>query len=367
MDWRNLFLGSLIVVAFLAATGLLIQDGNHEGESQVGLNSSEVEKTEDGTKYTVHPDRLVTGCPGKDCIPSIDDPGFESGNPGWLEPDERVIGLEINGDARAYPLKILSKHEIVNDQVGGEPVAVTYCPLCRSGVAYSREVNGETLEFGVSGKLLDANLVMYDRSSETYWNQISGEAIVGPRVPQKLELKFSSITSWRDWKEGHPGTKVLSRDTGIYPVSTYSDDPYEGYSQSERVGFGVENVDDRLPAKKLVYGVKIGNESKAYTREAIRDRKIIGDEVGAKPVVIFERPDDGAITALVNQQNGEKLNLDLKQGSLEDSEERSWSFEGQQIGGNASLEKLNPRGFYWFAWSKFNPETKLYSKDQNST
>jgi hypothetical protein len=198
--------------------------------------SEEVKKTSDGVKYTVHPDELVQGCPGLDCIPSIDDPEFEEAEEvDWLDGSERVIGLEIDNDSSAYPLKILSRHEIVNDRVGGEPVAVTYCPLCRSGVTYSRELDGEVLEFGVSGKLHNANLVMYDRGSETYWNQISGRAIVGEKVPAELDLIFSSMTTWEEWKNGHPETKVLSKDTGIYPVDTYGTETYQGYKNSERV------------------------------------------------------------------------------------------------------------------------------------
>lgn len=331
-------------------------------ENDTNSESSQVKKTGDGTKYTVHPDKLITGCSPKDCIDSIENPKFVEGNPEWLEDGERVIGLELNGESRAYPLEILSKHEIVNDELEGEPVAVTYCPLCRSGVTYSREVGGEVLEFGVSGKLLNANLVMYDRSTETYWNQITGNAIIGPKVPQSLELVFSSVTTWGEWRQGRPDTKILSRENGDILPSRYERDSYAGYEDSERIGFGVGEVDDRLHPKKLVHGVKIENSSKAYTDEVLEKQRLINDVVGETPVTILKSPEDGTVKAYIREVSGESLKLSLEEGRLSDSEGGRWSFEGEKIDGDAKMETLNPKGFYWFAWSKFNPSTEVYSR-----
>lgn len=366
MENRKIFaVGTLGFLVLTSAAFLLNDNDNEFQRSGIDGDSSEtVMTTEDGTKYIVKPSKLVQGCPGMDCIPSIDDPSFESREEAeeWLEPEDRVIGVEIDDESRAYPLKILSKHEIVNDEISGEPIVVTYCPLCRSGVTYSRVVNGETLEFGVSGKLLDANLVMYDRGTESYWNQIQGKAIVGPRTTQKLDLKFSSITEWQKWKEGHPRTKVLSRDTGIYPASSYDRDPYAGYDQSDRVGFGVGDVDGRLPSKAIVFGIEAGGASKAYPEETVRGEKLIQDDVGEDPVVIFERPDDGTITAFIREDSdGETLELTLDEDGLRDSEGDLWSFKGEETNGSGELQRLNPQGFYWFAWSNFRPETEVYN------
>jgi hypothetical protein len=261
-----------------------------------------------------------------------------------------VIGLEINGESRAYPLRILSAHEIVNDKVGGKPVAVTYCPLCRSGLTYSRKVGNQTLEFGVTGKLHKASLIMYDRKTGSYWSQIRGKAVVGSLVPKELELVYSSVTNWSEWREGHPDTKVLSRDTGIYPPSTYSRDQYSRYRASENVGFGVNNVDDRLPAKELVYGVKIGGESKAYTEKYLDQKKLIRGKLGNKSIVIFRSPKEGAVKAFNTESGMSKPEFRLTDEGLESSDVEV-----------KDLESLNPRGFYWFAWSKFNPETKVYN------
>jgi hypothetical protein len=363
MEKEKIYLASIAVVAGGLLLGLALNDEEDKEFEEIEFNNSsgEVKTTSSGTKYIVNPDKLVAGCPGMDCIPSIDNPSFTGADEAdWLESGDRVIGVEIGGEAKAYPLRILTAHEIVNDEIGGEPVAVTYCPLCRSGVTYSREVGNRTLEFGVSGKLRNANLIMYDRKTETYWSQIKGKAIIGPLVPKELELEFSSITEWGDWKEGHPDTKLLSRDTGIYPASTYTGGQYGGYAKSNSVGFGVDNVDDRLHSKKLVYGIEVGGEAKAYTEDAIRQEKMIEDTLGNRSVVIFESPDDGTIKAFISEDGGAELNLSLREKGLQDAKGDLWSFEGEKVNGDGELEGLTPKGFYWFAWSKFNPETQLY-------
>lgn len=320
-----------------------------------------INTTEGGTKFLVHPDRLIQGCPSMDCIPSIDSPSFVSvDETEWLQEDEKVIGVEEGGEAKAYPLRILSSHEIVNDRIDGEPIAVTYCPLCRSGVTYSREIGNKTLEFGVSGKLLNANLVMYDRGTESYWNQIEGKAIIGPRTGQNLDLKFSSITTWKDWKEGHPETDVLSRNTGIYPPSSYDGSQYERYRASDSVGFGVEDVDDTLPSKEVVHGIKAGGEAKAYREKDLEDN-LIQDSIGGEAVVIFENSEDGSITSFIRSVDGEKFDVSIVDDALRDSEGREWTFNGEEVNGERKLETLNPKSFYWFAWKKFNPDTKVYN------
>lgn len=318
--------------------------------------------TEDGRRYVVDPDRLRLGCPGKDCIPSIDNPEFESASTAdtWLRDSDLVIGLGVNGETKAYPLRILNRHEIVNDRVGGEPVAVTYCPLCRSGLTYSRRVNNRTLEFGVSGRLLNANLVMYDRQTDTFWSQIQGNALVGPLVPETLELVPSSITEWGRWSEAKPDTRVLSRSSGQGGPGAYTTDPYDGYENSERVGFGVEEVDDRLPSKELVYGVAVGGESKAYTEDVVERENLIEDEVGEVPVAVVENQASGGVTVLLRELNGTEVDLSLRNNTLASSR-GSWTPEGDSVSANQSLRTLNSHGFYWFAWSKFHPKSVVYT------
>lgn len=360
MNRKNMFLSSLFILLLIVLAVALLNDqsGTQDVETLEVNSSEKIKTTADGTRYTVHPDKLRQGCPGKDCIPSIDNPKYiDAVQADWMNPDDRVIGIEGDTESIAFPLKILSRHEIVNTEIDGEPIVVTYCPLCRSGVTYSRKVNGETLEFGVSGKLYNANLVMYDRSTESYWSQIQGKAIIGPNTPQKLELRFSSITNWSQWKKGHPGTKVLSRNTGIYPASTYEVSPYEGYKNSGRVGFGVGEVDDRLEPKGTIFGISLNGSSKAYPEDLIRKQDLIQDTVGGIPVVILENPSDGTIEAFVQRSNGQTLNLSLNGSELVSSRGQSWDLAKNEV----DMERISTKGFYWFAWRKFRPDTKVYN------
>lgn len=358
----------LVVVSVLAVGLAPASTGQPSVPTATTDDSGEYRVTDDGTRYTVHPSQLRQGCPGgTDCIPSIDDPTFQSADEAaWLASGDLVIGVEIDGETRAYPLRILNVHEIVNDRVAGEPVAVTYCPLCRSGLVFSREVDDSTLTFGVSGKLLDANLVMYDRQTETYWSQLSGEAVVGSLVPRKLEILPSTITTWGEWKRAHPDTQVLSRNTGIYPRDTYGSNPYGSYANSSRVGFGVGEVDDRLPAKELVYGVAVGNASRAYPAETVSERGVLNDEVGGLLLAVVEDPEDGSVRILLRQRDDETLRFSVTDGQLVDQQGHRWSYGGEALEGpreGTRLEEIPTHGVYWFAWSSFHPETSIYGGD----
>ncbi len=182
----------------------------------------------DFSKSIVDFDEILSGGPPRDGIPSIDDPRFRAvAATDDLSANEPVIGLEINGDARAYPLRILTWHEIVNDVVGGVPVAVTYCPLCNAAIVFDRRLDGRVLEFGTTGKLRRSDLVMYDRQTESWWQQFSGEAIVGALTGRSLTLLPARLESWERFKARHPGGRVLiPSDPDARP---YGVNPYRGY------------------------------------------------------------------------------------------------------------------------------------------
>lgn len=182
----------------------------------------------DEEKHTVPLDQIVGGGPPPDGIPSIDSPKFVSAEEAneILQDSDLVVGLDVNGEVRAYPLQILVWHEIVNDNVGGMPVAVTYCPLCFTSQVFSRTISGTVVEFGTSGKLYNSNLVMYDRTSKSLWSQALGEGIVGQYAGVKLERIPFDLAYWKEWKQLYPNTKVLSRDTGS--TRPYGADPYGG-------------------------------------------------------------------------------------------------------------------------------------------
>ncbi len=182
----------------------------------------------DFSKTSIDFDEIFSGGPPKDGIPSIDEPKFvpvsEMSDPAPTEP---VVALVVNGDARAYPLRIMTWHEIVNDTVGGVPVAITYCPLCNSAVVYDRRVDGEATEFGTTGKLRNSDLVMYDRKTESWWQQFLGEGIVGERTGERLDVLPSRLESWERFAKRHPDGKVLVPNNPV--ARAYGANPYVGY------------------------------------------------------------------------------------------------------------------------------------------
>ncbi len=368
---RGLYVATVTLLVVGSAVGLALGGATGEAAPEAPApDEADFEVADDGTRYTVDPAQLQQGCPGgTDCIPSIDDPSFQSPDEaGWLSGDDLVVGIEVDGEARAYPLRVLNVHEIVNDEIGGRPVAVTYCPLCRSGLVFDRRVGGETLSFGVSGKLLNANLVMYDRETETYWSQLNGTAVVGPLVPRELTIVPSTITTWGEWQEAHPGTSVLSRETGVYPKATYGSNPYSGYAESDRVGFGVGSVDDRLESKTIVYGVTVGNTSRAYPETRVKEEDVVNDEVGDVPVLIVENQQDGGVEVFVREVEGEPLRFSLEDGQLVDDAGNRWRFDGEAQSGphrGTQLDRLNSHGVFWFAWSEFHPETGVYAGNES--
>ena len=234
----------------------------------------------------------------RDAIPPLDFPKYESADEAtWLLDDDVVLGAEFNGDARVYPLKILNWHEIVNETIGGKHLVVTYCPLCRSGIVFSRELEGRLLTFGNTGALYESDMVMYDRETGSYWYQVGGRAIKGELFGKKLTVLPSFLITWKDWRSLHPNTKVLSLDTGF--VRNYDSDPYRGYDALHSPpAFPVSISDDRLAPKEKVIGLIIDGVAKAYPvrlakgttlRDEFQGRRIevVGDEEGLSAQVFF--------------------------------------------------------------------------------
>ena len=187
----------------------------------------------DFSKHSIEWNEIMSGGPPKDGIPSIDEPEFQPvADETDVKPNEPVIGLEINGDARAYPLRILIWHEIVNDTVGGEPVAVTYCPLCNSAVVFERVVKGDTTTFGTTGKLRNSDLVMYDRLTESWWQQFTGEAIVGEMTGTKLKILPARLESLAQFRERYPDGRILVPNNPNF--RSYGRNPYAGYDSSDK-------------------------------------------------------------------------------------------------------------------------------------
>jgi hypothetical protein len=325
---------------------------------------------EEKEKSIVPLDQIVSGGPPPDGIPSIDNPKFISVQEAskFLEDSELVLGLNINGDIRAYPLQILVWHEIVNDEVSGVPVAVTYCPLCFTNQVFNRIIDGqEVVEFGTSGKLYNSNLVMYDRTSKSLWSQALAEGIVGKYAGIKLERVPFDIAYWKEWKQLYPDSKVLSRDTGSN--RPYGADPYGDYYTNSDVLFPVSNKDGRLDLKEIVVGLENKGQFKAYKQQEIENKKVINDQVNGKSITLFSlypfmiRAYDPVV-----ENGAEKMVLQFdynaKNNKFIDKQTGSeWNFEGKAINGQMKGKQLTRIPFdegFWFEWVAFHPKTEIY-------
>ncbi len=317
----------------------------------------------DGVKHIVPLEKIVSGGPPKDGIPSIDNPKFVSAEEAdsFLEEDDLVFGLFLGGVARAYPAKILVWHEIVNDNVNDKAVLVTFCPLCFTGAAFDRTIGGETVEFGTSGKLYNSDLVMYDRKTDSYWSQVLGQAIVGELAGRVLKRIPLDHVTWRVWRNLYPDTVVLSTDTGF--SRSYGVDPYGDYYTSPRIWFPVENEDERLHPKALTYGLVIASEAKAYLDEDIVSKGVINDELGGVDLVIVGR-EDGPFRSFNRDVEERVLDFEIREGTIRDLQTGSeWDINGEAVSGElkgTQLERVVGTVNFWFAWVAFYPDTGLY-------
>ena len=327
-------------------------------------------------KHTVPLDKIVSGGPPQDGIPSIDNPKFQSVQEAdkILEDSEFVLGLNINGDIRVYPLQVLVWHEIVNDVVGGKPIAVTYCPLCFTNQVFNRTlIDGNIVEFGTSGKLYNSNLVMYDRKSNSLWSQALGKGIVGDYSDVKLEKIPFDITYWKEWKKLYPESKVLSRDTGS--VRPYGADPYGNYYTNDLILFPLANDDKRLGLKEIVIGLEDENQYKAYKLKDIETNKVINDVIGEdKKIALVSlqpfmvRVFDRGIDDNVNDE-GKKIIVDLFYNETNNTlidrvTDSELNFDGKFINGqlqDKQLKRLAMDQGFWFEWAAFHPETEVFS------
>ncbi|WP_171110295.1 MULTISPECIES: DUF3179 domain-containing protein [Streptomyces] len=246
---------------------------------------------------------------GENGIPSVDRPRFvPAGDADFLTDDEPVFGLEHRGEVRAYPQQVLVWHEIVNDIVGDEPLAITYCPLTGTVIGFSAPPGTPELTFGTMGKLVNSNLLMYDRQTGSEWPQLLGQAISGPLKGTRLDTVPLVWTTWKEWRTGHPDTRVLSTDTGA--LRSYGSDPYGSYP--DRSGYYAEGgpffpvlaTSDRFPDKDVVIGVRVGQERLAIHKDVVRTAKSVHAEVAGTQVVA--RWDDRLDTARVLQRVGDR-------------------------------------------------------------
>lgn len=296
----------------------------------------------------------------------------------WIGDKERVISLEINGVTRAYPLQILTWHEIVNDELGGVPVAVTFCPLCNSAIAFDRRLDGVVYDFGTSGSLRYSDLIMWDRQTESWWQQLTGEAIIGELAGRRLNFLPAPIISWADFKAANPGSQVLSREIGN--PRDYGRNPYAGYDQADRPPFLYDGIPDgRLSPKERVLALSINGADIAFPFLILEEEPVVNYNRGGRDIVVFFKKgtlsaldsssiaksrDVGATGVFDPNLDGRKLTFRSQGSKILDQETGSeWNILGQALNGPLAGSKLDPithANHFWFAWAAFKLETIIY-------
>jgi len=279
----------------------------------------------DLTDSLINKQEIHHGGPAKDGIPAIDHPTFTSiTQAAYLMPDDRILGLSMDGIAKAYPVRILNYHEIVNDFFSDKAIAITYCPLCGSGVAYSANINGRNTTFGVSGLLYNSDVLLYDRETESLWSQLLSKAISGKQKGTVLEMLALTHTSWRDWQQKYPQTLVLSQKTGFN--RDYSRSPYGSYDKSKALYFPVNRLNTQYHPKEYVIGLKIGDQTKVYPfAELAKIHSPYRDSFAGKK-----------ISVLFDAKN--------RTGKILDNNQK----------------EIPTTTSFWFAWMAFYPESEIF-------
>lgn len=327
---------------------------------------------------------IISGGPPKDGIRAIDEPRMDTVAQAseWLIERSPVISVEIDGEARAYPQAILMWHEITNDEIAGVPVAVTFCPLCNSSIVFDRRVGDETLVFGVSGVLRNSDMVMFDRQTDSWWQQLTGVGIAGDYNETVLDVVPSQVIGFGQFAERYPDGLVMSLDTGY--SRSYGTNPYVGVddNRSPVTGLFRGEYDPRLPDRSRVLAVELDGIFRAYPFALLSEEFVINDTIGETPVVAFWQP--GVASALDRTQIDESRDIgttalfertledgtvltfvwDDETQSVRDEETAStWNLFGEAVEGELAgteLRQIVAAPHFWFAWAAFHPETEVY-------
>ncbi len=373
-------LSVLIIGVMLLGVALLTRADDSDCSP---ANLSTVNWSTDFCQSIVDFEEILVGNPVKDGIPSVSAPAMEpiESAAEWLNDRSPVIAVEIADEARAYPLAILMWHEIANDEIAGLPIAVTFCPLCNSSITFKRQLGDDLLEFGVSGLLRNSDLIMFDRQSESWWQQLTGEALVGDYAGTLLEIVPSQVISFGSFATRRPDGLVMSRDTGY--SRQYGINPYRDYdTQPGRPFLFRGEIDPRLDSPvDRVLAAAIGDVAVAYPFDILRAERVINDVVADTPLAVFYQA--GVASALgdahidnardtgtagmyaATLDDGRALRFAANgDGTFRDQETQStWNAFGEAIAGElegSQLRWINAFPHFWFAWAAFHPETQVY-------
>ena len=308
---RNLYCSAILVFSCIFFLSKKMNAQNYKGF--------------DVNNATIPLEDIKDGGPPKDGIPAIDHPKFNAALKSNLQNNSRVLGVFYNGIAKAFPVSILNYHEIVNDSFDDDPVVITYCPLCGSGIAFDARIRGEAKTFGVSGLLYNSDVLLYDRQTESLWSQLMSKSVSGPMVGEELSMISTENTSWEKWSEKHPNSMVLSFDTGY--VRDYNRNPYPNYDSSSAVLFPISDSNALFHPKEKVLGLELNGKFKAY------------------PFSELKKADESVIYDMFQ---GQSLKI------VFDSEHRSGEILDKTGKPVPSITN------FWFAWYTFHPDTEVY-------
>ncbi len=345
------FLTSLLVLG-----SILVTSCNKESNTQGQNNSQE---------WLIPSNEVQDGGPGKDGIPSIDNPQFTAVSAvNYLSDNDLVVGIVYDGQAVAYPHPILDWHEIVNDEISDKKIALTYCPLTGTAIAWDRTINGNTTTFGVSGKLYNSNLIPYDRATDSNWSQIGLNCVNGSLINTVAETIPVIETTWETWKTMYPDANILNTNTGFN--RNYGQYPYGDYiTNHNRLIFPIAPSDNRLPSKERVLGVLTSDVNRVYSINEFENARIIFDTVGDENLIIIGSKADNFMVAFHNPNNNDwTINLTNLPIIATDSAGNQLDVSGQIVAGPMAGSQLDsPTSFigYWFSFGAFYPDIEIYN------
>jgi hypothetical protein len=312
----------------------------------------------------IRSEEIVWGGVKKDGIPALTNPKLiAAAQADYLHNKDLVFGVELNGDARAYPLRLLDWHEMVNDVVAGQAVSLAYCTLCRSGILFETTVGDRVFTFGSSGLLYRSNKLMYDHQTESLWLTIPGEPASGALAHSGIKLKKLPlvVTTWQAWRAQHPATQVLSLATGFQ--RDYSKhEHYAAYFASPDLMFPVPRLDARLPAKEEVFALVVNGAAKAYALRKLRSQRLLNDQLGGQALVLVTEEQTGATRAYARAMQTFQPHKTARQ-RLHASDGSEWLITEAALvhaASGAQLPRLPGHQAYWFGWTSFYPDTLLY-------
>ncbi|KAA3610029.1 MAG: DUF3179 domain-containing protein [Calditrichaeota bacterium] len=314
-------------------------------------------------------DEIVWGGAEKDGIPALDNPlMIKAEAASYVDDNESVFGLAVNGEFHAYPLRIFNWHEMINIEIGGKSVSISYCTLCGAAIPFDTKVDGRVFTFGSSGLLYRSNKLMYDRQTNSLWSAFEGKPVTGLMAQQDVKLKTYPIvrTSWQEWKTKHPKTLVLDINTGHTRNYGRFGGPYNAYFRSPRTMFPISWRDYKLEAKEWVYGIHVKGKSKAYPIKLFEENQLIQDSFGGINFVFIGNEDE--LTVRVYQAEDQYFSMTME-GVLKDQSGKNWKVYEDSLVTDDHSKKLNryPGHLaYWFAWYQFFMDTDVYEARENN-